>query len=317
MTFANPVWLIPGGAVVAALIVAVVVFGRRRKAALALAGLPLGSRQGRQAGLWLVVSGVVVLAFAVAGPAASVPVPHAAGTVIVAIDVSGSMGADDAEPSRLEAAKQAARAFVEAQPSSVDIGVVSFQSDALQTGIVSSDHALAAGAIGRVPASGGTSLANAILGSLSAITGQDVTLPEEGEEAPDLGYWGSATIVLFSDGEDFGEQLQAAAELAQGAGVRIDTVGFGTAQGATVTVDGYNLRTVLDEATLQAIAEITGGSYHAAGDLTGLDQVAEQVSTRFTLKKQQLPLAWAACGLGVLLLLAGAATTLWRTGRLV
>ncbi|MDR1712240.1 MAG: VWA domain-containing protein [Propionibacteriaceae bacterium] len=317
MTFAAPMWLIPGGVVIAGLIAALVIFARRRRQALAQAGLPLASGRARFAGLWLVIAAVAAFAVAVAGPAGSVPVPHASGTIIVAIDVSGSMGADDAEPSRLEAAKQAASAFVATQPSSVDIGVVSFQSDALQTSIVSGDHTLAAAAIARVTCSGGTSLANAILGSLTAITGRDVTLPEEGEEAPDLGYWGSASIVLFSDGEDFGEELQAASELAQAAGVHIYTVGFGTVQGATVNVDGYTLRTALDEETLRAIAEITGGAYHPPGDETGLEQVARQISTRFTVKNQELPLGWVCCGLGALLLLAGAATTLWRTGRLL
>ncbi|MDR1767538.1 MAG: VWA domain-containing protein [Propionibacteriaceae bacterium] len=317
MTFADPVWLIPGGVVVAGLVVALVVFARRRREVFAQAGLPVVTGGTRLVGCWLVTAGAAVLAFAVCGPSASVPVPRSAGTIIVAIDVSGSMAADDAQPSRLEAAKQAAVAFVDAQPSSVDIGVVSFQSDALQTSLVSDDHSLAAAAIARVTSSGGTSLANAILGSLSAITGQAVTLPEEGEDAPDLGYWGSATIVLFSDGEDFGDGLEAAAELAQGAGVHIDTVGIGTAQGATVAVDGYNLHTALDEDTLRAIAETTGGAYHPDGDVAGMEQVAREVGARFTVKNQDLPLGWASSGLGALLLLAGAATTLWRTGRLL
>jgi Ca-activated chloride channel family protein len=322
MTFANPIWLIPGGLLVAGLIIALVLLARRRRAVFAAAGLPLAAGVARPIGAWFSIAGIAALALGVAEPAASVPVAHAAGTVVVAIDVSNSMAATDVDPSRLEAAKRAATAFVEAQPTSVDIAVVAFQSDALQTGLTTPDHAAAVAAIQRVSGTGGTSLANALLGSLSAIVGRQVTLPEDdAQEAEDLGYWGSATIVLFSDGEDFGsadpDALQAAAELCQGAGVQVETVGIGTTAGTQVSVDGYNLHTALDEDTLKSIAETTAGSYHPAGETGELDQIARQISLRFTVKNQEQPLAWASCGLAVILLGVGAALTLGRTGRLI
>ena len=146
-------------------------------------------------------------------PAASVPVTRAAGTVIVAVDVSNSMGATDVAPTRLDAAKKAATAFVEAQPSSVDIGVVAFENGGLTTDQPSADHAAAQAAIGRLRVTGGTSLADAILTSLSAITGKTVALGKDGK-VPNIGYWGSATVVLFSDGEDRGsaDATEAAAD---------------------------------------------------------------------------------------------------------
>ena len=161
----------------------------------------MAGRRNRPLGLWFSLAGVGLLAVAVAGPTASLPVGRSAGTVILAMDVSNSMSADDVAPSRLAAAQQAASAFIDAQPDTVDIGVVGFDQGALTTSLPSADRAAAKAAVQNLRTSGGTSLASAILGSLSAITGKTVTIGEDGA-LPDLGYWGSATIVLFSDGED-------------------------------------------------------------------------------------------------------------------
>ena len=86
-----------------------------------------------------------MLALAVAGPTVTVPVSHANGTVILAMDVSGSMAATDVPPSRLSAAKTAAEAFINAQPGSVDIGVVAFEQGGLEAAIPSTDHATSRG----------------------------------------------------------------------------------------------------------------------------------------------------------------------------
>src|SRR5262249_8081024 len=123
MSLASPVLLIVGLIVAAALGWAAAVLSQRRAASLAAAGVTAA----RRAGGWLSIAGIAVLAVAAAGPAASVPVPRAAGTVILAMDVSGSMGARDVAPTRLAAAQRAARSFIEAQPDSVDIGVVAFE----------------------------------------------------------------------------------------------------------------------------------------------------------------------------------------------
>ena len=203
--------------------------------------------------------------------------------MIVALDVSNSMAATDVAPTRLKAAQQAANAFIDAQPDSVDIGVVAFQNGALTTSQPSADHEAAKAAVDRLRVSGGTSLAAAILTSLSAITGKKVAVGRDGT-VPDIGYWASATIVVFSDGEDrgSGDALEAAAAAAQGAGVHIQTVGVGTTAGTTVEVDGYRVRTALDEATLTALAETTGGSYHPASDAAELDRIASTIDLRLT-----------------------------------
>jgi Ca-activated chloride channel homolog len=168
---------------------------------------------------------------------------------------------------------------------------------------------------------GGTSLASAILGSLSAITGTPVRIGENGD-LPDIGYWGSATIVLFSDGEDQAgtsgsDAVSAAATIAENAGVHIEAVGVGTADGATVEVDGYQLHTALDPGQLTAIAQATGGHYRAAPDAEQLDNVASTIDLRLTAAKQDVPLAGGFIAVALVLLAVGALLTGVRTGRLV
>ena len=322
MSFADPVLLAVGLLVAAALAWAAVVAGRRRSAALAAAGVAAAGRgRGRTAGVWCTIAGVAVLAIAVAGPSASVPVSHASGTVILAMDVSGSMAATDVPPDRLDAAKQAAVSFINAQPPSVEIGVVAFQQGGLEAALPTADHSTVTAAVRRLAPGGGTSLGDAILASLSAITHKTVVLGRNGS-VPAIGYWPSATIVLFSDGQDGsggggGTSAATAAAVAQRAGVHIDTVGVGTAAGTTVDVDGYHLFTALDEATLKSISEATGGAYHPASDASQLNGIASSINLRLTVTNQPLPLAGAFIALALALLVAGAVLTVARTGRVV
>ncbi|MET0740571.1 MAG: VWA domain-containing protein [Candidatus Nanopelagicales bacterium] len=319
MSLSYPLLLVLGLLLAAALTVGAVLAARRRSAALAAAGVSVSGRRNNQLGLWLSVGGVVLLAVAVAGPAAALPVGRSAGTVILAMDVSNSMSADDVTPSRLAVAQQAALSFIDAQPDSVDIGVVGFDQGALTTSLPSADRVAAKAAVQRLRTAGGTSLASAILGSLSAITGESVRIDEDGD-LPDIGYWSSATIVLFSDGEDQGgssDAVAAAATIAQNAGVHIEAVGVGTADGATVEIDGYQLHTALDSEQLTAIAHATGGTYHRASETEQLDDIASTIDLRLTVAKQDVPLAGGFIAVALALLAAGALLTGVRTGRLV
>src|SRR6516162_3537436 len=161
MSLADPLLLALGLVVAVALAWAAVAVARRRAAALAAAGVAAagtGRGRARLGGVWFTIAGVAVLAIAVAGPAASVPVSRASGTVILAMDVSGSMAATDVTPSRLAAAKRAALSFINAQPDKVDIGVVAFQRGGLEAALPTADHATAAAAVGRLTTGGGTSL---------------------------------------------------------------------------------------------------------------------------------------------------------------
>jgi Ca-activated chloride channel homolog len=329
VTFANPILLAVGLAVAAALACAAVAATRRRARALASAGVATADgRRARLAGVWFTIAGIAVLAVATAGPAATVPVSHASGTVIIAIDVSGSMAATDVPPSRLSAAKKAAQAFVNAQPPSVNIGVVAFEQGGLEAAIPTADHATAVAAIGRLSPGGGTSLGSAILAGLSAITHRAVSLGPNGA-VPSIGFWPSATIVLFSDGQDGGDSgasggsssgdlsADSAAAVAQKAGVHVDTVGVGTVAGTTVDVEGYHLFTGLDEATLKSISQTTGGTYHPASNASELDGIASSIDLRLTVTNQPLPLAGAFIAFALALLAAGAVLTVARTGRVV
>jgi Ca-activated chloride channel family protein len=328
VSLADPALLAVGLVVAAGLAWAAVAVARRRAAALASAGVTDGSARGRArlGGVWFTIAGVAVLAIAVAGPAASVPVSHASGTVILAMDVSGSMAATDVAPSRLDAAKQAALSFIKAQPDSVDIGVVAFHQGGLEAALPTADHATVSAAVRRLTAGGGTSLGDAILASLSAITHKTVTIGRDGS-APNIGYWPSATVVLFSDGQDEAgasssgtgsdADINAAASVAEKAGIHIDTVGVGTATGTTVDVDGYHLFTALDQAALKSISQATGGTYHPASDASELDGIASSINLRLTVTNQPLPLAGAFIALALALLAAGAVLTVTRTGRVV
>jgi len=317
MSLASPALLVVGLLVAAALAWAAAAFSRRRAATLAAAGVT-ATGGTRQAGVWFTIAGIAVLAIAVAGPAASVPVPRTAGTVILAMDVSGSMGARDVAPTRLAAAQRAAQSFIRAQPDSVDIGVVAFEEGALTTARPSADHSVAEAAIGRLAVAGGTSLGSAIIASLSAITGKTFSV-QRGGAAAGIGYWPSATIVMFSDGQDEGQGVgtAAAAALAEKAGVHIDTVGIGTTAGTTVDVDGYRLHTALDENTLKSIAHTTGGAYHPASDASELDGIASTINLRLTVTNRHMPLAGAFITLALALLAAGAVLTIFRTGRVI
>jgi Ca-activated chloride channel homolog len=329
VSVADPVLGAVGLLVVAALAWAAVAAARRRAAALASAGIAAGgpgTGRGRSAGTWFTIAGLAVLAVAVAGPSATVPVSRAAGTVILAMDVSGSMAATDVAPSRLAAAQRAALSFIGAQPDSVDIGVVAFTQGGLESALPTADHTTAAAAVRRLKASGGTSLGDAILASLSAITHKTVALRRDGS-APGIGYWPSATIVLFSDGQDQGgaaggssgtsTNTDPAAAVAGKAGVHIDTVGVGTAAGTTVDADGYHLFTALDAAALKSISQATAGTYHPASDAGQLNGIASSIDLRLTVTHEPLPLAGAFTGLALVLLAVGAVLNVTRSGRVV
>lgn len=297
---------------------------RQRSGALAAAGL---AAAGTGRGGWrrhlapaLFLTALTLLFLSVARPQATLAVPRVAGTVILAFDVSNSMAARDLAPTRLAAAQTAATAFIKTQPDTVDIGVVAFDQGALTTQPPTADHAAAAAAINRLRVAGGTSLGQAILASLSAIVGRPVSLPDpaSGEPLPDLGYWRSATIVLFTDGEETGgPDVVAAAEVAAAAGVRVETVGIGTVQGTTIEVDGYQVATSLNEQLLTEIAETTSGSYHRAEDAQALSEVYDSLDLRMTTRDEVVELTGAAVGLAVLLLTIGGLLMVTWFGRII
>jgi Ca-activated chloride channel homolog len=326
MTVFYPLVIVAAVVVTAAAVTAYVMVVRRRTQALRHTNFSLTSptrRLGirRHLPYALMLAALPILLVGAARPQAQIKLPHIAGTVILAFDVSNSMGATDVEPSRLGAAQQAATSFVNAQPDTVDIGVVIFGQDGFATQKPTSDHSAALSAIKRMEVAGGTSLTQAILTALGAIVGHPVGLPNQDNQdqpQPDLGYWGSATIVLFSDGQDANaDRAQQAAALASDAGVRIETVGVGTTKGTTVKVDGYQVATALNEDLLTAIATTTGGSYHPASDAAAVNQIHKSIDLRLTTKAQPVELTALFAAAGLLLLVAGGLLMIRWHGRII
>jgi Ca-activated chloride channel family protein len=296
----------------------------QRERARKLAGLgaaPTGwAARRRHVPPVLFLLALTLLLAGAARPQATVPVPQATGTVILAFDVSNSMAAKDVAPSRLAAAQDAAIGFVEAQPSTVDIGIIAFDQGALTTQNPSNDHPETVAAIKRLRPAGGTSLGQAILGSLTVITGKSVGLPDPNSDQPpdDLGYWRSATIVLISDGEDTGgPDAVTAAELAATAGVHIETIGVGTVDGTTIEVDGYQVATALNEPLLTEVAEAASGHYHRAADAASLKSVYNSLDLRITTKDEFVELTGAVVGFALLLLTAGGLLMINWFGRIL
>ena len=331
MTFMYPVMLVVAPAVGLGLVVAYRWLQRQRNRTLAAAGLASAvpsvpvpgtrldwARIRRHVPPMLFLAALILLLLAVGRPQATVPVPQASGTVILAFDVSNSMAATDIAPTRLGAAQAAASSFVQEQPDTLDFGVVAFGQGAQTTQLPSDDHDATVAAIKRLTVAGGTSLGQAILASLSLITGESVSLPAPDAAPVDLGYWPSATIVLLSDGEDTGgPDAVAAAELAATAGVHIEAVGVGTVDGAIIEVDGYQMATSLNEPLLTEVAEMTAGSYHRADNADALGAVYDSLDLRITTEDELVELTGAAAGAGLLLLTVGGLLMINWFGRIL
>src|SRR5579871_3605669 len=323
-------WMLLTVVAVPAVLAAYMAAGRRRQrraAALADDGLastnvPARARRARHLPFGLFVAALVVLAVGLARPTATIRTPRREGTVVVAVDVSNSMAATDIKPSRFAAAKAAAEAFVRRQVSAVRVGVVAFGNGAVVVQTPTSAHADAVAAIDRVSLGGGTSVGQAILTSLDAIAGKQLTIDER-QLASDaaglnIGYYGSASIVLFSDGENVsGPDPVTMAQVASVAGVRVHAIGVGTAAGTVVQINGFSVATALDAALLQQVATLTNGSYHSANDASALAAVSRSIDLRFTFVSQHTEITALFSAAGAVLLLIAASTSVFRAGRVV
>jgi Ca-activated chloride channel family protein len=288
--------------------------------------------------------GLVIILIALARPQAEVRLPRVEGTVILVFDVSASMGAKDAEPTRIESAKVTAREFVNSQPETVKIGIVSFSGSGLTVQTPTSDKNILLAAIDRLEPTKGTSLGQGILAALNTIAvdaglktaeqssadqaaaGQEAS-EESGEPvSPDAqllaqlpeGEYPSSVIVILSDGEDNQsinplEAAQAAAER----GVRIDALGFGTTAGTTLELDGFIVHTALNEALLQQITEVGGGAYYAAHSESDPQEVFANLTPQLVVKAEKMELTALLAGASLLVLLIGSLFSLLWFNRLV
>jgi Ca-activated chloride channel family protein len=277
-------------------------------------GAALGKRRHVPPSFFLL--GFTLLIFGLARPEMLVDLPHVEGTVILAFDVSSSMNADDLEPTRIEAAKAAARTFVENQPQTIKVGVVAFSNGGLIVQQPTDDQAAILAAVDRLGPQGGTVLGQGIFTSLNAIAGKTLAIDETSSEALQLEDYSSAVILLLTDGEDTGGQdpLEIA-QVAAEAGVRIYPIGIGTAEGSVLQLEGFNILTQLNEPVLQEIASLTNGQYYRAEDEEALQEIYQNVDLQLTIEGEKSEVTAIVTGLSLLFLMIGGGLSLIWFGR--
>ena len=341
MTFLWPelLWLLV--AVPALIGLYVLLLRRKKKQVLRYASLGMvrdamgaGQRFRRHVPPLVFLLALIVLIVAIARPTATITLPSQHETIILAMDVSGSMRAADVEPNRIGAAQAAARAFVADQPASARIGVVSFAATAsvVQPPTRNREDILAA--IDRFQLQRGTAVGSGILVSLKTIfpdvefdlrgsnprdDPRGVPLDKagaSGKAAPKTvppGSYTSAAIILLTDGQTTtGPNPIEAARMAADRGVRVFTVGIGTPNGEILGSEGWSMRVRLDEESLKTIANVTHGEYFYASNAMDLKKVYESLNTRLSLETRQTEVtALLAAAAAVITLLAAFLSMLW------
>jgi len=330
MTFQWPefLWLLAGLPLLVALYV--YLLRRRKKFAVRYSSLALlktamaGSTWRRHVPPAILLVALGALIVAVARPNAVMTLPSQHETVILAMDVSGSMRATDVEPNRLVAAQNAAKTFIGQQPDSVRIGIVAFAGSATVAQAPTRNKEDLYAAIDRFQLQRATAIGSAIIVSLATLFpdgGYDVasfSFEKKKPPPPNFkpvppGSYGSAVIILLTDGQrTTGPDSVQAARLAADRGVRIFTVGVGTPEGKVVGFDGWSMHVRLDEDTLRAIADLTRGEYFYAGNALDLKTIYQTMNTRLVMetKKTEISAFFAAAG-AVLVLLAALLSLAW------
>jgi Ca-activated chloride channel family protein len=316
MSFLSPgflLLLVP----LAALVVAAVVLRRRRdRYAVRFASLPLldrviperpGWRRHLTGGLGLVALGL--LATAAARPEVDVRVPRERATVVVAIDTSVSMQADDVEPNRMQAATEAAERFVDELPDEVNVGLVSFAGSAAVLAAPTQDHAAVEQALDGLRMAERTAIGEAVFTSLEQVA---TLAGQAGDgEVP-------ARIVLLSDGTNTaGRTPEDAATAAVEAGVPVSTIAYGTPDGVVAGEDGQQVPVPVDEAALARLAETTGGTAYTAASGDELRAVYDDIGSSIGWRTEPRELTPYLAALAFILSLTAAALSLRWFARLV
>jgi Ca-activated chloride channel family protein len=273
------------------------------------------------------LTGLTLLTLALARPETVVNLPRIQGTVILAFDVSRSMAADDLKPTRMEAAKAAARDFVEHQPPSMLIGVVAFSDSGFAVQAPTDDQEAVLTTINRLAPQLGTSLANGIFASLNIIAADTEPAPRlytnltpaptpTPTRVPE-GRYTPAVIVLLTDGENNqSPDPLTAAQAAADRGVRIHTVGIGSEAGTTLPIDGFLVHTQLNEAMLKQISELTDGTYYNAANEEDLHEIYNNLDPQLVIKPEKMEVTAIFAGASILVLLIGGAFSLLWFSRL-
>ncbi|MEO8884157.1 MAG: VWA domain-containing protein [Devosia sp.] len=332
---------------------------RKKKAAVRYANLALVKQAMGRGVNWrrhvppaLLLIAVTVLILGVARPAAVLTLPSNRATIILAMDVSGSMRAPDVLPTRIEAAQKAAKAFIADQPSEVQIGIVAFASTALLVQTPTIDRTALDAAIDRFQLRRGTAIGDGVLVSLATIFPDDkfdVTpgsntdalgspqsfmsssspLPSQslddqsslGPKAQHIpvkpGSDENAVIVLLTDGATTtGKDPVQAGQTAADYGVRVFTVGFGSAKGAVVDFGGFSMRALPDLETLKKIADTTNAQFFDAQSSDDLTAIYKSLTAKLSSERKLTEISFIFAGIGALFALAGAGLSMLWFGRI-
>jgi Ca-activated chloride channel family protein len=316
---------------------------RRKKAAVRYASLSMvkeamgaGSTFRRHVPPFLFLLALGAMIAAMARPTAIVLLPTQQQTIILAMDVSGSMRAKDVQPNRLVAAQEAAKAFVADLPGSVRVGVVSFAGTAAVVQQPTHSREDVVAAIDRFQLQRGTAIGSGIIVALATIfpdAGINVSEliygrdggpkpapipppakdPKQDFKPVPPGSYPSAAIILLTDGQrTAGPDSMEAAKMAADRGVRVFTVGVGTPTGEVIGFEGWSFRARLDEDTLKAIANATRGEYYFAGDAVKLKQIYENLNARLVYERKETEItAFFAAAAAALALLAALLSLAW------
>jgi Ca-activated chloride channel family protein len=305
---------------------------RKKKLAVRYASLAIVKEAlGRGPGLRrhippvLFLLALAAMLLAAARPVATITLPSTQQTIILAMDVSGSMRATDVQPNRLVAAQNAAKSFLGDLPRDVKVGIVAFAGSAQVAQLATVNREDLITAIDRFQLQRGTATGNAIVMSLATLFPDDGHIDlqlmqnnrdrmrgtaidaekKEKEKKPFTpvppGSYTSAAIIMLTDGQrTTGVDPLEAAKLAAERGIRVYTVGIGTVDGETIGFEGWSMRVRLDEETLKQIANKTSAEYFYAGSAQDLKKVYETLSTRLTVERKETEVS------GLLALLAAA-----------
>jgi Ca-activated chloride channel family protein len=323
MTFTAP-WLLLALVPVAALAIAYVLVQRRRQRyAVRFATLPMLDKLVPKRPRWrrhlpatLVLLGLASLGLAAAQPIIDVRVPYERATVIVAIDTSGSMQADDVRPNRLEAAKSAAEQFVDEMPETFNVGAIGFAGGAQVIAPATEDHDEVRDAIAAMGnGGGGTAIGEAVfeaVGEVDRLSEEDRVSDEDrpGDDGDPERI--PARLVLLSDGANTtGRDPSAAADAAREAGMPVSTIAYGTEAGEADLWGGRQAVPV-DESTLRQLADDTDGRFYRASSTDELRSVYQDIGSSIGWHVEPVDVTPYAALLGMLLaLVAGALSLRW------
>ena len=321
---------------------------RKRKLAVRYASLAMvrdamgaGQRLRRHVPPALFIVSLALMIVAIARPQAVLMLPSQHETIILAMDVSGSMRAADVEPNRLAAAQAAGRAFVNDLPTFTRVGIVSFAGTAavVQPPTRNKDDILAA--IDRFQLQRGTAVGAGILVSLKLIF-PDVEFDlrswnpriDDKKAGPidraqkrnekdafkpvPPGSYSSAAIILLTDGQTTtGPDPIESARIASERGVRVYTVGIGTEKGEMIGAEGWSMRVRLDEASLKQIANITQGEYFYAGTAGDLKKVYESLNSKLVFEQRQTEITALFAAAAALFAVGAAVLSMLWFGRIM